>query len=77
MIRDVPTAPYHASRRFSARVFCSAGVRKGPLAAVILDRASTAAIEGTGHFAECGHGVVPDAPEKAFRVLRDFILEGA
>ena len=25
-------------------------------------------------FAECGHGVVPDAPEKAFRVLCDFIL---
>jgi len=24
-------------------------------------------------FADCGHGVVPDAPERAFAVLRDFI----
>jgi pimeloyl-ACP methyl ester carboxylesterase len=25
-------------------------------------------------FSACGHGVVPDAPESAFSVLRDFIL---
>jgi pimeloyl-ACP methyl ester carboxylesterase len=28
-------------------------------------------------FAGCGHGVVPDAPERAFAVLRDFILATA
>jgi proline iminopeptidase len=27
-------------------------------------------------FADCGHGVVPDAPETAFAILRDFILDG-
>ena len=25
-------------------------------------------------FADCGHGVVRDAPERHFAVLRDFIL---
>jgi len=28
-------------------------------------------------FTDCGHGVVPDEPEKAFSVLRDFILDTA
>jgi proline iminopeptidase len=27
-------------------------------------------------FAGCGHGVVPDAPERGLAVLRDFILNG-
>jgi pimeloyl-ACP methyl ester carboxylesterase len=27
-------------------------------------------------FAGCGHGVVPDAPERAMAVIRDFILHG-
>lgn len=27
-------------------------------------------------FPDCGHGVVPDAPEKAFRLIREFILAG-
>jgi pimeloyl-ACP methyl ester carboxylesterase len=25
-------------------------------------------------FADCGHGVVPDAPERALAMLRDFII---
>ena len=25
-------------------------------------------------FADCGHGVVPDAPERAMALLREFIL---
>ena len=27
------------------------------------------------HFTACGHGVVPDQPEKALSILRDFILD--
>ena len=27
-------------------------------------------------FPGCGHGVVPDAPERAMRVIRDFIVTG-
>jgi proline iminopeptidase len=27
-------------------------------------------------FAGCGHGVVPDDPERAFHVMREFILAG-
>jgi proline iminopeptidase len=26
-------------------------------------------------FADCGHGVVPDAPDRAMALLRDFILK--
>lgn len=28
-------------------------------------------------FADCGHGVVPDQPERALSILRDFILATA
>jgi proline iminopeptidase len=28
-------------------------------------------------FTDCGHGVVPDQPERAFSILRDFILDTA
>ncbi|WP_376700278.1 alpha/beta fold hydrolase [Bradyrhizobium archetypum] len=27
-------------------------------------------------FADCGHGVVPDAPERALALIRNFILRG-